>query len=577
MVGNGKRSCPDVLVSLLTDGNSYCDNRVGNGASVVSGTDPSTTGCNVPCAGNSTEYCGGGSRLNLYQTNGTISVVVAVGPVIPQTVNSWSYAGCYSESSNGRALGGKLNPIPRSSVSVENCTDACAGYTYAGMEYAQECYCANAVTGGSLINGSTPAMTGCTMTCAANSTEYCGGPNRLSVYRTNPTVVASNTTTSAPGATSLTGPVTVGNFSGWSYLGCYSEATNMRALSDASFVSSTINVQTCAQKCAGASFFGVEYSRECYCGSKINAGSVLQAGSTPDVTGCSLTCAADSGSFCGGGNRLNMYAATPMAGNATATGTASVSSNSTSSTSSPISTTMLTTSSTSISSTPTTPSTTMTPTPGQIINNFAYVGCANDTTNPRALATASYTDKANMTTESCTSFCAGQGYALAGTEYSSECYCANRLGMGAITGQTGCSMPCTGNRYSLCGGSGRLSLWNNTAYASPAVVPRVGSYVSHGCYPEATAGRLLGGPSYTNATGMTVESCVTFCAANNSPYAGLEFASQCFCGTGLSTNATSTNSCGMICSGNRLEYCGGRALLNIYYNDPSNATGPVVS
>lgn len=87
-------------------------------------------------------------------------------------------------------------------------------------------------------------------------------------------------------------------------------------------------------------------------------------------------------------------------------------------------------------------------------------------------------------------------------------------------------------------------------------------------------GRLLSGPSYTNATGMTVESCVQFCQASNPTmkFAGMEYAEECYCANSLPSTATtaSAGACNMLCTGNRKEYCGGSGLLNVYeYNATS--------
>lgn len=39
--------------------------------------------------------------------------------------------------------------------------------------------------------------------------------------------------------------------------------------------------------------------------------------------------------------------------------------------------------------------------------------------------------------------------------------------------------------------------------------------------------RTLGGATFTNTTGMTVEACVTFCSGQDFNFAGLEFAQEC--------------------------------------------------
>jgi hypothetical protein len=71
-------------------------------------------------------------------------------------------------------------------------------------------------------------------------------------------------------------------------------------------------------------------------------------------------------------------------------------------------------------------------------------------------------------------------------------------------------------------------VFNNTGYIYPSNPQIVESYVYQGCYHEASTGRLLSGPSYTNDTGMTVESCLEFCKANlpNGVYAGVEYAQE---------------------------------------------------
>lgn len=73
------------------------------------------------------------------------------------------------------------------------------------------------------------------------------------------TAVVSSTATPTP-----TGPITVGNFTGWNYMGCYSEATNNRALSglENPISGKAVTVEACAAACAAYTYSGVEYSGE---------------------------------------------------------------------------------------------------------------------------------------------------------------------------------------------------------------------------------------------------------------------------------------------------------------------------
>ncbi|KAI9650547.1 hypothetical protein NHQ30_000564 [Ciborinia camelliae] len=101
---------------------------------------------------------------------------------------SWSSLGCYTDNVSGRALT-TTGTIPGGSSAMTNeaCQTACsaAGFSYAGTEYAGECWCGN-----SIVNGNGPAAdgnAGCNMACNGNSGETCGGPNRLTAFQSGGT------------------------------------------------------------------------------------------------------------------------------------------------------------------------------------------------------------------------------------------------------------------------------------------------------------------------------------------------------------------------------------------------------
>jgi hypothetical protein len=50
-----------------------------------------------------------------------------------------------------------------------------------------------------------------------------------------------------------------------------------------------------------------------------------------------------------------------------------------------------------------------------------YSGCYADSVAARALSSAFKGDGTDMSAEACTAFCAVEGYAVAGVEYSVEC------------------------------------------------------------------------------------------------------------------------------------------------------------
>jgi hypothetical protein len=177
-----------------------------------------------------------------------------------------------------------------------------------------------------------------------------------------------------------------------------------------------------------------------------------------------------------------------------------------------------------------------------------------------------------MTIEACQAYCTSHNYALAGLEYASQCYCANSMAPTSTLGNSGCSMSCTGNKAETCGGSNRISLFNNTAYIYPSNPKSANSYTYVGCFAEAPTGRLLDSASYSDDVAMTVESCTAFCKANvpGSNYAGVEYASQCYCGATYSQTPVESTSCDMLCMGNNKEFCGGSLTLNVYqYQAPA--------
>lgn len=430
--------------------------------------------CNYACTGDASQACGGsnvngGGFISIYYDStrytpgsnaSTGGGSTPSGPVTVQRAGNYNFIGCYSEATTGRALSGKTPAAPAAGGTIENCQSACQGYTYFGMEYSNECFCGNTINAGSVAQTSTdPATNGCSMLCGGNNTEYCGGPGRLNMYGINgslPVPTTSSTTTSGPTTTPTgnfsmtsttsttsapptpTGPITVQTLARWTYLGCYSEATNSRALTGLGNPAAAVpvTVESCSAACSKYTYFGVEYSGECYCGNSINAGSNLVGGATPDVTMCNMLCKGNATEYCGGPSRLNMYEVAAVVSSSTSTTSTSTSSTSiiTSSTIGNLSTTATSTStstsgssssssssSISISSSIST-STSGTPTPTgpavvQTVGSYAFQGCWSEATNQRAL-TGKTLAIDTMTVELCASTCSG--FTWFGVEYGRE-------------------------------------------------------------------------------------------------------------------------------------------------------------
>jgi hypothetical protein len=116
----------------------YCGNTV-----LPSSTVATDGRCNMNCAGSVTEVCGGPGGLSLYKLSAVPSTTTSAS--IPE----YTYVGCQNDSTTARTLSSLVITSP--ALTVELCTSFCAGYTYFGLEYADECYCGNTLAAGSAL------------------------------------------------------------------------------------------------------------------------------------------------------------------------------------------------------------------------------------------------------------------------------------------------------------------------------------------------------------------------------------------------------------------------------------------
>ncbi|RYP09040.1 hypothetical protein DL764_001536 [Monosporascus ibericus] len=143
----------------------YCGNTLDPLSTPASEED-----CNMVCAGDRYEYCGGGHRLELYYSNTTN------GPSHPPVVGNYSWSGCYSEPAGVRALAGKS--YADDDMTLDSCASFCDGFALFGTEYGRECYCSDVLSEGSEEKDAGE----CRMVCAGNNKQLCGAGDRLSLY-----------------------------------------------------------------------------------------------------------------------------------------------------------------------------------------------------------------------------------------------------------------------------------------------------------------------------------------------------------------------------------------------------------
>ncbi|KAK9789619.1 hypothetical protein SCARD494_08890 [Seiridium cardinale] len=436
----------------------YCGTKLADGATKVTESD-----CNTACSGDSTQPCGGGNRLTLFN-NPNIK-----GPQANSGIQDWPHIGCYTEGTTGRALEYAAN-LASDQVNGANCTAACkaAGFILAGTEYSGECYC-----GKTIANGAKLAVDGCTMLCNANKSEVCGGANRLNIYdykmsfpitlssssSTTPATstalpttsntsplsqvvsstaqISTTTTTKAPATSSGTtntatgaGPGTAVSSSaaaasglpaGWTSQGCWLDGPNGRIMPTFQAPDSqTLTPQSCAQLCfsKGYNVSGTEYAAQCFCSNAIYNGGAKAS----DQTKCNTACSGDKTATCGGAGYLSIISNGP-------------------------------------------PPTYQPPTPqtGGLNDTWTYQGCFPDNLNNKRTLPWQLYLPGTLTASNCLYQCGQFGYMAAGMEYGEECYCGDPQDVSAVGAtkqpEIDCNIACAGNASAICGGGNRLSMY----------------------------------------------------------------------------------------------------------------------
>lgn len=126
------------------------------------------------CSGDPTEWCGGTTaRISVYED--------PTYPAHTYMPGDYTYEGCYTEPGTYRAVTwfqGQLNP---GTLTTEECLAACGAqhFAYAATEWSQECYCATYLNSGSSLATN---QGDCNYPCTGDSSETCGGSERLSLY-----------------------------------------------------------------------------------------------------------------------------------------------------------------------------------------------------------------------------------------------------------------------------------------------------------------------------------------------------------------------------------------------------------
>ncbi|KAK7679646.1 hypothetical protein QCA50_017358 [Cerrena zonata] len=206
--------------------------------------------------------------------------------------DGWSFADdqvCITDSVSSRIL----KQDTRLDISVnspEECTAGCAerGFTFAGVEFANECHCGNGFTA-----AITPVPhTQCNKRCPGNSNEFCGSGDRIQVFK-------------GPDP-----PIPAQLPAGWSIFSAAPCARDSaaRMFTDTLIAGPVLAARDTPAACVsfciqnGFTKAGVEGGDECYCGNTFRDVPIAV-----DPTECNLPCQGALGVTCGGNFAIQLY------------------------------------------------------------------------------------------------------------------------------------------------------------------------------------------------------------------------------------------------------------------------------
>ncbi|KAJ4244397.1 hypothetical protein NW762_014525 [Fusarium torreyae] len=514
-IGGAISKCPVLAASQTPYFSDNCPEMAPLIDEPIRGMLDELPGCNVPTTGPGRAapvVCSSKPAVNDLDDAAIGSMF---DPAVGDKVGSWAFVGCALEGTK-RTL--NKYAVTSGSMSIEYCTASCKaqGYPLAGMENGRECYCAGSLTpGASYIKASTCASSR-KMTCVGNMTQYCGGPDYLTVW---------NDTSYTPPVELIVGQTQIAQGVA-TYYGCWAEGSTGRALaSDRTADVVGMTNEKCVAFCqaGGYSYAGTEYSQECYCGNDFSNGGY----NTTDISQCSMQCKGNIFSYCGAGNRLSVWKikqADQPAGPITALNGAAL-----------------------------------------------WSGCYTDGgPGGRTLPSAVFTG-ASVSLDTCFSFCNKLNYPLFGMEYGRECYCGYAPKTQATLAPDGdCRMPCAGDSTQKCGAGNRISIWNNTLYTPTVSAADLNSPPKYlGCYTEGKGARALGDAKTTDKK-MSVDNCAAFCSSKGYHYLGLENGQDCYCskkGPSSGSLEVPESECSVACKGKKSQKCGATNRLNVYKLD----------
>jgi hypothetical protein len=273
------------------------------------------------------------------------------------------------------------------------------------------------------------------MICKGDKTQFCGAGGKLSLWSFDGQVPSTYTPPDPSGGNNggggTTTPPTAGdvNATDYTYLGCYSDKTNPRALpADFNDDGTRNSVNFCALRAQSLNYkyFGLEYGSQCLLGDALDKASTLLA-----ETSCNVACK-KGGKTCGGSQAMSVYTNDVYVDRIPKTVTLAA----------------------------------------QGVN-WNYKGCYAKGSGG-ALAGGYLLSDTSVSVDTCAALCVSKGYQWMGLEYGKECSCNNNGIQGgaaiAANGDADCSMKCAGKGTQNCGNARRVQIYQRGSAGNSRIV-----------------------------------------------------------------------------------------------------------
>ena len=161
-------------------------------------------------------------------------------------------------------------------------------------------------------------------------------------------------------------------------------------------------------------------------------------------------------------------------------------------------------------------------------------------------------------------------YSFFALEYGVQCWCGNNPNIYGPS--NACDYPCSGNLNFTCGGFFSMTVYAIASNQGSFPIMTTTAFTQSnenlayvGCYLDDAKARALSAGTFTDVA-MTPTKCFSLCsAAGNFQYIGLQYGTQCWCGsTPFIYGQAQQGSCNTECGGNYSIICGGYFSNSVY-------------